>query len=90
MENKNRIINIMDFESDDKNFTMDFKKASKKMGKMFIETIQAMWVVNDNMQTEEEFCEMNGIPKGFFDNKIKKNNPFFDQVIKKIYRNGGM
>ena len=71
-----RIFDIIDFESDDKNFTMDFKKASKKIGKEFIEIIQVMWSVNDNVQTEEEFCEMNNIPKGFFENKIKKNNPF--------------
>jgi len=74
-----RVIPIMDFESDDKNFKMDFKKASKKIGKQFIEMIQVMWVANGGCQTEEEFCEMNGIPKGFFENKIKKNNPFFDE-----------
>jgi len=77
---KNRIFEIVDFESDDKNFTMDFKKASKKIGKDFIETIQAMWAANGGAQTEEEFCEMNDIPKGFFENKVKKNNPFFDIV----------
>jgi len=77
----NRIFEIVDFESDDKNFTMDFKKASKKIGKDFIETIQAMWATNGGAQTEEEFCEMNNIPKGFFENKVKKNNLF---IISKI------
>ena len=77
---KNRIFEITDFESNDKNFTMDFKTASKKIGKTFIETIQTMWVANGGSQTEEEFCEMNNIPKGFFENKIKNNNPFFVQI----------
>jgi hypothetical protein len=78
---KNRIFEIVDFENNDKNFKMDFKKASSKIGKVFIETIQSMWVANGDIQTEEEFCEMNGIPKGFFENKIKKNNPFFDIML---------
>lgn len=77
---KNRIFEITDFESDDKNFTMNFKKASKKIGKDFIEMIQAMWAANGNCQTEEEFCEMNDIPKGFFENKIIKNNHFIEMV----------
>lgn len=71
------IENIIDFENDDKNFTMDFTKAGKKVGRDFIEMIQAMWASNGGSQTEEEFCKMNGdIPKGFFDNKVKNNNPF--------------
>jgi len=71
-----RVFEIINFESDNKNFTMDFKKASKKIGKDFIEIIQAMWSANGGAQTEEEFCHMNDIPKGFFENKVKKNNPF--------------
>lgn len=75
-----RIFEIIDF-GDDKNFTMDFGKASKKYGKEFIEMIQCMWVVNDGVQTEEEFCNMNGVPKGFFESKVKNNNPFFEKMI---------
>ena len=70
---KNRIF-------DDKNFTMDFKTASKKIGKDFIVTIQVMWAANGDSQTETEFCEMNDVPKGFFENKVKNNNPFFDMI----------
>ena len=72
---KNSLDKIIDFESDDKNFIGDFKMNSKKGGKPFIELLQAMWVVNET-QSDEEFCEMNGIPKGFFENKVKKNNPY--------------
>ena len=82
MKKGEKIFTIMDFDSDDKNFTMDFKTASKKVGRDFIEMIQCMWVANGDSQTEEDFCKMNDIPTGFFENKIKKNNPFFDEIMK--------
>ena len=80
MKKSNDISRIIDFESDDKNFINDFKTNSKKGGKPFIEMLQLMWVVNTT-QSEEEFCEMNDIPKGFFENKVKKNNPFEGKEI---------
>jgi len=78
---KNNIFKLVDFESDEKNFITDFKINSKKGGKDFIELIQCMWVINET-QTEKEFCDMNDIPIGFFNNKIKKNNPFIGKEIK--------
>ena len=83
--NYDRVMSIMDFESDEKNFTIPFGKCTSKYGKPFIEMIQAMWAANGESQTEEEFCKMNDIPKGFFDKKIKNDNPFYDEVYVKIY-----
>ena len=68
----NRIIEAMDFESDTKNWKYSFEKMTKYYGKDFIETIKGMWEANGDCQTEEEFCEMNGIPKKFFENVIKR------------------
>lgn len=66
-----RIIEAMDFESSTKNWKYPFKKMSKHYGKDFIDTLRAMWFGNENVQTEDEFCEMNDIPKGFFMGVIK-------------------
>lgn len=67
----NRIFEITDFESDDKNFKVNFKIASKKYGKDFISTMAAMWAANCGVQTKEEFCNMNcDMPVGFFDKVI--------------------
>lgn len=68
----NRIIEAIDFESDTQNWKFDFKHMSKRYGREFIDTVRAMWQANDGIQTEEEFCEMNGMPKGFFENVIKR------------------
>jgi len=70
----NRIFEILDFESDTKNWNSDFKIISKKYGRDFIDIISAMWAANDGVQTEEEFCEMNGLPKPFFENVIKNKS----------------
>ena len=68
----NRILEIMDFESDENNFTVDFQVATKKYGRDFIETVKAMWEANCGIQTEEEFCKMNcNMPKPFFEKVIK-------------------
>lgn len=66
-----RIVEAMDFESNDNNWKFPFKKMSKKYGKEFIEILRAMWYANDGAQTEDQFCEMNGIPKPFFIGVIK-------------------
>ncbi len=61
----------MDFESDTKNWKYDFNTMTKKCGKDFIDTVQSMWVSNGDSQSEDEFCEMNGITKMFFEKVIK-------------------
>lgn len=83
--NYNRVIEIMDFESNTKNFKIPFGKCTGKYGKPWIEMVQAMWAANGGSQTEEEFCEMNGLPKGFFENMIKGKNPYYDDVYVKEY-----
>lgn len=69
--NSKRIIEAMDFESDTKNWIYPFERMTKMYGRDFIEIVRAMWIANCGGQTEEEFCEMNGIPKKFFENVIK-------------------
>ena len=66
----NRIIEAMDFESDDKNWKFSFKVLTKKYGREFIDTLRAMWEANGGSQTEDEFCEMNSIDKKFFEKVI--------------------
>lgn len=73
----NRIIEAMDFESNEKNWKYSFKKMTKKYGKDFIDLLKIMWSMNDNIQSVTEFCEMNGVPENFF-NKV---------IIKKCYKN---
>ena len=68
----NRIIEAMDFDSDDKNWKFSFERMTKFYGREFIDIIRAMWEANGGGQTEDEFCEMNGIPKTFFEKTIKK------------------
>jgi hypothetical protein len=46
---------------------------TKYYGRDFIEMVKVMWQVNDDVQTEDDFCEMNGIPKSFFEKTIKGN-----------------
>ena len=72
-KSKNRIIEAMDFDSDTSNWKHDFKVMSKRYGRDFIDTMKAMWSANYDVQTEDEFCKMNGIPKGFFEKVIKNN-----------------
>jgi hypothetical protein len=63
---------IVDFESDDTNFKIGFKEITKKYGRAYIEYCKSMWEANEGIQSEEEFCKMNGnMPIGFFNNKIK-------------------
>lgn len=69
----NRIIEAMDFESDDKNWKFPFDRMTKFYGKDFINCIKEMWNINDDVQSEDEFCMMNSIPKTFFEKTIKNN-----------------
>ena len=66
-----RINEAIDFESNDKNWKYDFTVMCRKYGKEFITILKAMWSANYDIQTEEEFCEMNGIPISFFNKTIK-------------------
>ena len=68
-----RIIEAIDFEDDNKNWKYPFKVMTKKYGKDFIEVVKASWEANDDVQTAEEFCTMNDIPEGFFNNVIIGN-----------------
>jgi hypothetical protein len=70
----NRVIEAMDFESNTKNWKFPFDRMTKFYGRDFIEMVKSMWEVNGESQTEEEFCEMNGIPTSFFEKTIKGNN----------------
>jgi hypothetical protein len=72
MRKEKNIMECMDFESDTKNWNQPFEYMCKFCGKEFIDIVKAMWQANDGVQTEEEFCEMNNIPKSFFEKVIKK------------------
>jgi len=78
----NRIIEAMDFESDTKNWKFPFERMCKFYGRDFIDTIRNMWQVNGDVQTPEEFCEMNNIPVKFFEKTIKINKEEKKIVIK--------
>ena len=69
----NRLIReAVDEESETSNFNLPFKKLTKKYGLAYIEYCKAAWSANDGCLTEAEFCALNGgIPKGFFDRKVK-------------------
>jgi len=68
-----RIQEVMDCESDDGNFIVDFSVLSRKYGAEYIAICQAMWGTNESVMTEDEFIKMNGnMPKGFFEKVIKK------------------
>ena len=67
-----KIIDSFDFESDTNNFKFDFKTMTKRFGRSFIEYCRIMWYV-DETNNIDSFCKMNAdIPKGFFENMIKK------------------
>lgn len=66
-----RINEAMDFDSDINNWKFPFDKMCKFYGKDFIDIIKTMWDINDDVQTEDEFCKMNGLPKSFFEKNIK-------------------
>ena len=67
------IKDVMNIESNDDNFTVDFKTLTAKFGKDYIAFCQAMWAANDGVQTEEKFMKMNGdMPRTFFENVVKK------------------
>jgi hypothetical protein len=66
-----RINEAMDFESDTKNWKYPFERMCKFYGKDFIECIKSMWIANGDSQTEDEFCEMNDLPKKFFEKVVK-------------------
>jgi hypothetical protein len=67
----NRIIEAMDFDSNDNNWKYPFDRMTKFYGKDFINCIKNMWSVNEDVQSEDEFCIMNAIPKTFFEKTIK-------------------
>jgi len=67
---KEKIENAMNFESDISNWKYSFEVMSRKFGRDFIEILKIMWMISD--QTENDFCEMNIIPKSFFEKVIKK------------------
>jgi len=48
----NRILEAIDFESNNRNFKFDFKNMTKKYGKDFIDLLKVMWSVNDNVLDE--------------------------------------
>lgn len=65
---------VIDFESDNTNFKIGFEELTRYYGYAYKELCQIMWHINETM-TEEEFCQMNGnMPKGFFENVIKKTS----------------
>jgi len=67
-----KFIAIMDYESDTSNFKIPFEQITKKHGNAYIDFFRAAWSANDGVMTEEEFMKMNGgMPRGFFENKIK-------------------
>jgi hypothetical protein len=72
MRKEKTIMECMDFESDTKNWNDTFKNMCRFCGKEFIEILRAMWSSNEGVQTEDEFCEMNSIPKSFFEKTIKQ------------------
>ena len=68
----NEFIKIMNAESDDSNFKIDFKNITKKFGREFIMYCKAAWEANEGVMIEEEFCKINGnMPIGFFNKQIK-------------------
>lgn len=71
MRKEKTIMECMDFDSDTQNWNEPFKNMCRFCGREFIEMLKAMWQSNDDVQTEDEFCEMNGIPKSFFEKTIK-------------------
>jgi len=72
MRKEKNIMECMNFESDTKNWNEPFKNMCKFCGKEFIEILRSMWSANNGIQTEDEFCEMNDIPKSFFEKTIKQ------------------
>lgn len=66
-------MNAVDWESDTNNFKFPFKIMSKKYGQAYIEYCKAMYIANNEVQTDEDFCKMNAdMPIGFFNKVIKK------------------
>jgi len=72
MRKEKNIMECIDLESDTKNWNQSFEYMCKFCGREFIDIVKSMWEANCDVQTEEEFCEMNSIPKSFFDKVIKK------------------
>lgn len=66
-------LKAIDWESNTSNFKYDFKIMSKKYGMAYIEYCKAMYNANKDIQSDDEFCQMNGnMPIGFFNKVIKK------------------
>ena len=81
MKDYSRICEVLDFESDDANFTESFKVLTKKYGREFKGYAQAAWQANDGILTEAEFMEINGgIPQGYFE-KVIKNGKYEIKAI---------
>ena len=67
-----RLLEVMDFDSDTSNFSIDFSKMTKRYGLEFMEFCIAAYQANGGSQTDEEFRKMNcDMPKGYFE-MIKK------------------
>ena len=66
-----RILEGIDYASDDRNFKYDFKKMTKLYGKDFIILLKAMYEANDSHLLDQEFCILNGIEQSFLDKVIK-------------------
>lgn len=92
-----RLIESMDFESNTKNWKYPFKDMTKRCGGEFIDFLRAMWEANVDVQTEDEFCEMNDLSLAFFNKVIKEvviSNPktarvflFNGETFDEIYEN---
>lgn len=71
-DNWNRFVREGLLFDEETNVKLPFKKMSKKFGLCYINYLKAAWAANDGCLTEESFCTINGgIPKGFFDKKVK-------------------
>lgn len=72
MKDYGGICEVLDFKSDDANFTVGFKVLTKKYGREFKAYAQAAWTANEGCFTEEEFMKINGgMPKGYFEKVVK-------------------
>ena len=66
-------LDAVDFESDTSNFKYDFKVMTKKYGQAFMFYCINAWEINNDIMSEEEFCDINGnIPESYFKKIIKK------------------
>jgi hypothetical protein len=68
----NKFTDIIDTESNESNFKIQFKDITKKYGQAYIEYCKAAWSANFGVQTEDEFMQMNGgMPRSFFEKNVR-------------------